>query len=286
MNKVFSVIFSILLLAISCEAFAYTVCDARGVLFEFEKTPRCATVVPAVSQNIFALGAEENLIANSRFCNIPKEAKLKIKIGGFIDPDYEKILEIKPDVVILPTTKESRIEKRLEKLGIKSFVLHSEGIKYISADIRMLGKLLQKEALANKIADEFDSIISTKFDAGKNRRAIFMFGKMAGGKGSFAGDILSACGLKNCAEKIGVPWAEVSKEFVLTALPEVIFVEVANDSARIQAEKFYKTDPIWRTTPAVKNNAIYFIPRNLVIVPSVRVVEAVKLMRSYLSKNK
>lgn len=286
MKPIFSVAFGLLLLSISANAFAYGVRDARGKLFEFKNPPRCATVVPAVSQNIFALGAGDNLIANSRFCDIPAEAKNKVKIGGFIDPDYEKILELKPDVVILPTTKESRIEKRLEKLGIKSFVLHQEGIKYISADIRMLGKLLQKEESANKIADEFDSLISQKFDAGKNRCAIFMFGKMASGKGSFVGDILIACGLKNCAESIGVPWAEVSKEFVLMARPEVIFVEVADDSARVQAEKFYKTDPIWRTTPAVKNNAIYFVPRNLVIVPSVRVLEALKLMRSYLSENK
>ena len=282
MNKVFSVIFSILLLAISCEAFAYSVCDARGVLFEFEKTPRCATVVPAVSQNIFALGAEENLVANSRFCNIPKEAKLKIKIGGFIDPDYEKILEIKPDVVILPTTKESRIEKRLEKLGIKSFVLHSEGIKYISADIRMLGKLLQKEALANKIADEFDSIISTKFDAGKNRRAIFMFGKMASGKGSFAGDILSACGLKNCASVSNSVWPLLSKEFIITSAPEILFVAIAPNDSQEELLAKYKKDSAWAATPAVKNNRVYFIPRDLIEIPTPRILEVLDIIQSKL----
>lgn len=262
--------------------FAYTVCDATGTAFEFSKPPRCASVVPAVSQNMFAIGAGDNLIANSRFCNFSEEAKSKIKIGGFIDPDYEKILEIKPDVVIVSKTRDARIEHRLKKLGIKCFVLHGEGIEFISADIRMLGKLVQREDIANKIADEFDKSVSKKSDVGKNRRAIFMFGKMAAGKGSFVGDLMNVCGLKNCAETIGIAWSEVSKEFILTARPEVIFVEVANDSVRAEAERFYRTDPIWRTTPAVKNNAIYFIPRDLVIIPSVQVLKALKLMRSQL----
>ena len=160
-----------------CKVWAYTVKDANGNVFEFTKPPRSATLVPAVSQNIFAIGADENLIANSRFCNIPEGAKKKIKIGGFIDPDYEKILAIKPDIVIVSKTNDSRIEKRLKKLGIKSFVLHGEGIEFISADVRMLGKLFQKEEIANKIADEFDALVSQNSDVGKNRKAIFMFGK-------------------------------------------------------------------------------------------------------------
>jgi len=130
-------------------AFAYSVTDAQGTRFDFEKPPRCATVVPAITQNIFAIGAGEYLLANSRYCDFPEEAKRKIKIGGYIDPDYEKIVSLKPDIFILPATADSRVARRLEKLGIKCFVLHGEGIANISADVRMLGKLfdLRKRAL-------------------------------------------------------------------------------------------------------------------------------------------
>jgi len=266
-------------------ALSYAVRDVRGNVFEFSEPPkRCATIVPSVTQNLFAIGAGENLIANSRFCDFPEEAKSKIKIGGFIDPDYEKILELKPDVVIVPFTKEGRVERRLEKLGVKCFVLHGEGVEFISADIRMLGRLMKKEARADAIAGELDALVAQKFAAGKNRRAIFMFGKMAAGKGSFVGDIVRACGLQNCADSIGAAWAEVSREFVLSARPEIIFAEVVNDAARAEAEHFYKTDPIWRTTPAAKNSAIFFVPRNLVIVPSARIALALKLMRECVEK--
>ncbi len=267
-------------------SFAYKVRDSRGVEFDFSKPPTCATVVPAVTQNLFAIGAGDLLVANSKFCDFPQEAKSKIKIGGFIDPDYEKIVELNPDVVIVPKTKDGRIEQRLEKLGVKCFVLNGEGLNFISQDVRLLGRLTGKIAEAEKVAAEFESIISTNSNPPKKHRAIFMFGRMAAGKGSFVGDIIERCGLENCAKAIGIPWAEVSREFVLSARPEIIFAEIVNDADKARLEKFFRSDPIWRSTDAVKKSAIFFVPRSLVVVPSVRVAEAIKLMREYCSNLK
>ncbi len=265
---------------------AYKVRDARGVEFEFSKPPTCVTVVPAVTQNLFAIGAGDLLIANSKFCDYPQEAKSKIKIGGFIDPDYEKIVELNPDIVVVSKTQDGRIERRLEKLGVKCFVLNGEGLNFISQDIRLLGKLTGKIAEAEKVASEFESIISADSIEIKKRRAIFMFGRMAAGKGSFVGDIIEKCGLENCAKSTGLPWAEVSREFVLSVRPEIIFAEIVNDTDKTRLEKFFRTDPIWSSTDAVKKSAIFFVPRLLVVVPSVRVAEAIKLMREYCSNLK
>ncbi len=263
---------------------AYVVCDARGQKFDFPKPPTCISLVPAVTQNIFAIGAGDLLLADSKFCDYPEEAKSKIKIGGFIDPDYEKIVELKPDVVVLPSTAESRIEHRLKKLGIKCFLLNGEGLKFIADDIRLLGKLTQKIDNAERLAREFEQVISLKNCDKKRRRALFMFGRMAAGKGSFAGDIIEACGLINCAESTGLAWAEISREFVLSARPDIIFVETKDEDDRKSIENFYKTDLIWKSTPAVKKSAICYVPSSLVVVPSVRVLEAIKLMRDYCSK--
>ncbi len=262
-------------------AWAYSVKDARGRVFEFSKPPVCATIVPAVTQNIYAIGAGDLLVANSRFCTYPPEARKKIKLGGYIDPDYEKIVSLNPDVFILPSTSDPRLERRLEDLGVRCFILNGEGIDKISADIRLLGRLFDKRDDAEKVALEFEKLVDSPFPAGAGRRAMFMFGKMAAGRGSFAGGLVEACGLVNCADKIGRPWAEVSKEFVLSARPEILFIEFKDSKGRERLELFYKTDPIWRTTPAVKNGRLCFVPRGYVIVPSVRVAEALRLMREF-----
>lgn len=271
-------------LAVAECAFAYAVEDAQGTHFEFEKSPRCATVVPAITQNIFAIGAGKYLVANSRYCDFPEEAKHRIKIGGYIDPDYEKIVSVKPEIFILPATSDSRVANRLRKLGIKCFILNGEGIANISADVRLLGKLFGLEESAEKTAAAFDSALKPD-NSGGGRRAFFMFGRMAAGRGSFAGDLLNACGLANCADKIGRPWAEVPREFVLAANPEIIFAEYENEKSRAETERFFRTDSVWRTTSAVKNSRICFVPRDTVIVPSVRVAEALEIMRAFLQKN-
>lgn len=266
----------------ACSAcLGYAVRDARGVEFEFSGPPRAATIVPAITQNIFAAGAGKYLVANSRYCDYPEEAKGKIKLGGYIDPDYEKILSVKPEIFLLPTTSDSRVERRLSKLGIKCFILNGEGLENISADLRLLGRLFGTSETAEKVADSFDTLLKSGSPAGRGRRAMFMFDKMAAGKGSFAGGLLAACGLENCADKTGRPWAEVGREFVLAARPEILFVECGGEDSRAGLEKFYKTDPVWRTTPAVKNGMLCFVPSSSVLVPSVRLAEALRIMRAF-----
>ncbi len=284
--QIFKTLALVVCAVVASSSFGYVVKDALGVEFEFSKPPTCATVVPAVTQNLFAIGAGDLLVANSKFCNYPEAAKSKIKIGGFIDPDYEKIVELKPDVVVMPKTNDGRVERRLKKLGIKCFLLNGEGLKYIPQDVRLLGELTNRKTEAEKIAREFESVVLRDIPTLKKRRAIFMFGRMAAGEGSFVGDMIEACGLENCAKITGLPWAETSRSFVLSARPEIIFAEIVDESDKVMLEKFYRSDPIWRSTPAVKNSAIFFVPRSLVVVPSVKVAEAIELMRNYCARLK
>ena len=83
----------VLFLGFLGSADAYTVKDARGTEFEFSEPPRVATVMPAVTESVFALGAGDLLLADSVFCSYPEEAKTKPKVGSFLNPDYEKIAE-------------------------------------------------------------------------------------------------------------------------------------------------------------------------------------------------
>ena len=273
----------VLFLGFLGSADAYTVKDARGTEFEFSESPRVATVMPAVTESVFALGAGDLLLADSVFCSYPEEAKTKPKVGSFLNPDYEKIAELKPDVFILPTLSDDRIESRLKKLGIKCFFLNSEGLENISKDIILLGDLLRRRQEAARIARNIESATVKTQDG---RRAMFMFGNMAAGKGSFIGGIMEVCGLKNCCDSIGKPWPVPSREFIIAANPQIVFVEYASESDKLYLEAFYKSDPVWSSTDAVKNDAVCFMPRNIVTIPSYRIMETISLMRDFCKKTK
>lgn len=112
-----------------------------------------------------------------------------------------------------------------------------------------------------------------------------MFGNMAAGRGSFVGGLLDACGLKNCADAAGAPWPVLSREFIVSAAPEIIFAEVANGGDEEILLKRFKADPAWASTPAVKNSRICFINRDIATIPSPRVLEALRIMRAFCAKN-
>lgn len=266
-------------------ALGYGVADSTGKHFEFERPPRAATIVPAVTQNIYAVGAGKFLVGNSRYCSIPEDAKSKVKLGGFVDPDYEKIAELSPEVFILPELSDTRIPDRLKRLGIPVFTLHGEGLKNISADLRMLGELFQCGRKAEEQARRIDEELAGAPKLGDSSKgAFFMFGRMAAGKGSYVGELLGLCGLRNCAAASGRAWFVPSREFVISSAPDIIFAELPDGEDAENIARFYREDPAWKNTPAVRGNRIYFIGRDLVGVPSVRAIDALRQMRKALNR--
>lgn len=283
MRAVANILVAAWLILTAAAAGARTVIDARGGKFEFSSVPKVATLIPAVTESIFALGAGDSLVADSIFCSYPEKAKTKVKIGSFLNPDYERIAELKPDVFILPRLSDDRIESRLKKLGIRCFFLHAEGLENISKDILLLGELLQRQQEAAAIAKDIESATAKTCDG---RRAMFMFGSMAAGKGSFIGDVMEACGLKNCCDSIGKPWPVPSREFIIAANPQIVFVEYSSESEKRSLAEHYRSDPAWRSTDAVRKNLICFMPRDVVTIPSCRVIETVNMMREFCKRNK
>ncbi len=275
------------LLLLASQSLAYTIKDGKGAIFEFEKAPtKVISLTPSVTEIIYALNAENSLIAVSRFCDYPEAAKQKPKVGGFVDTDFESIARLKPDIVILKKITNARIEKKLKALRIPCFYLNGEGLEYIAADIRLIGSLLQKQEKAESLAKKIDALVQKKSENDNlpdstKTRAIFLFGEMAAGKNSYIGDTLQVCGFKNCADVMNKAWGIMTREQILRTNPEIIFVAISSESEKENIARKLKTDPIWRATSAVKNNSIIFLKRDIFIVPALRIIDAIKILQSY-----
>ena len=172
-------------------------------------------------------------------------------------------------------------------MGVRAFFTNPEGIGNISKDVALLGKVFFRDAEAEKIARGFDAELSSPEGraAGRGRRALFMFGNMAAGAGSFVGGLLEACGLENCAGPSGAPWPVLSREFIVASAPEIIFAEVSSSADESEIMRRFKSDPAWASTPAVKGSKICFIHRDIATIPSPRVLEALRIMREFCAKN-
>ena len=82
-----------------------TLIDATGVNFALSEAPsRIISLAPSLTENVYLLGCADKLVGVTTYCEFPAEAKSKEKVGNLLEPNIEKIITLKPDLVL--ATKE------------------------------------------------------------------------------------------------------------------------------------------------------------------------------------
>jgi iron complex transport system substrate-binding protein len=243
------------ILGFSLAAFAtpVSVADDREVVVVFDKPPqRIVSLLPSLTESVCALGKCSALVGVDRFSNWPKSIQDLPKLGGMGDVNIERIVQLKPDVVLLE--KASPVIARLNGLGIKTFALD---IKSMSAEERALQKLdlvlgtSESGRVWNQIQKEIMRANKQLSLLQKNIRVYFEVNPapFAAGRTSFIGEILSRLDLINIIPESLGPFPKINPEFVVQAKPEVILL-TESTSADLQKR------PGWNTIPAVSNNRI------------------------------
>ena len=117
---------------------------------------------PFITEIIYALGADKDLIAVTDYCTFPEDAKKKTKIGGLLDPNIEKIVMLKPGF-IFGQPAHSELNQKLEKFGLKITMMSNEEINDIFNAIKKIGSIInyehQAEQLIAAIQDSLKIII-------------------------------------------------------------------------------------------------------------------------------
>lgn len=264
------------LLGFSLAVFAapVSVVDDRGVGVMFDKPPqRVVSLLPSLTESVCALGKCDALVGVDRFSNWPLSIQELPKLGGMGDINIERIVQLKPDVVLLE--KASPAIARLNSLGVRTFALD---VKSMGDEERALKKLdtllgtsestrvwnqIQKEIMrANKQLSSKGGNISVYFEV---NHAPF-----AAGRSSFIGEILTQLNLINIIPESLGPFPKINPEFVVQAKPDVILLTESTT-------KDIQKRPGWNSIPAAKRNRIcsFTADQNDVLVrPGPRMGEA------------
>lgn len=250
---------------------------------------RVVSLVPAVTEMLFALGAGDQVVGVSSFDTYPPEAKSRPKVGALIDPDFERILSLRPDLVIVYGSQ-TELMTRLERARIPIFKYLHGGLADITSTIRTLGVRLERStegnALASQIERDLDAV--RKSVAGKRRpRTALLYGREPGtlrniyasaGIG-FMHDMLLVAGGDDIFGDIKRQSVQATAELLLARAPEVIVEVHAGETwseDRIKRER-----EVWKgllSVPAVKTGRIHFVFDDRLAIPGPRVAEAVRLL--------
>lgn len=246
---------------------------------------RIISIVPAVTEMLFAIGAGPRLVAVSSFDHWPPDAEKLAKVGGLLDPDIEKIISLRPDLLVVDASQAEVIAKA-EGAGIRVYRYRLGGLDNVARTMRELGQIegmqSQGEAAARGVEHRLEAIRARV--AGRPRpRTVLVFGRepgalraidVSGGVG-FLHDIVQLAGGDNVFGSEKREWVRVSVESILAAAPEVV-VELHYGyhltPARLRTEM-----AVWKglpALPAVRANRIYLLEGDKYVVPGPRVIEA------------
>ncbi|MBM3806797.1 MAG: hypothetical protein FJW22_01245 [Acidimicrobiia bacterium] len=248
---------------------------------------RIISLVPAVTEILFAIGAGPHVVAVSNYDVEPPEVRSLPTVGALLDPDTERIIAMKPDLVITYGSQDD-LKTQLTRVKIPFFDYRHGGLEHIIATMRALGartgNVNQADQAARSLQTAIDAVRQRV--AGKPRpRTLLVFGREPGslrniyasaGRG-FLHDMLVAAGGEDVLDDIDKESAHISAEIVLARPPDVI-IEL-NAATRLNEADLKKVvDPWMRlsSVPAVKNGRVIVLTGPGMTVPGPRVAEGVE----------
>lgn len=204
--------------------------DSKGMSIPLQEVHRIVSLGPGVTETICALGAMDKLVGRTDYCDYPKEVLSVPSIGEIINPSIERIIRLRPDMVIAGSMVNQNVYDALAKAGITIVCINKEqsfeGTYGFIRDIgKVIGKAYEAEQLVRSMQDEMNAIKERWQNEPKKRVYLAisfgMYDSTATGD-TFLDKMITIAGGINVAED-GRNWM-YSKEKLVTDNPEVIIL--------------------------------------------------------------
>ena len=248
---------------------------------------RFVSLAPDISEILFALGLEKEIVGVSQFSDYPEAAKAKPSVGSYANLSLERILALSPDLVI-GTTNGNRKEavEKLEKAGLPVFVTNPQRFSDIYRTILNLGRITGRETAARQLVDTMrkraDRIIS--LTASCQRPKVFVQidsnPLVSVGRNTIYSELITMAGGQNIAAHAFGKYPRISMESLISQQPEVILLSSMSGKASRKAELDYWRR--WQDIPAVRHSRIYFVNPDLTDRFSPRIVQGLEELAGIL----
>ncbi|MGI6686694.1 MAG: ABC transporter substrate-binding protein [Bacillota bacterium] len=259
---------------------AKTITDSQGREVIIEEYPKkIISIAPAITEILFAIGLNEEIIGVSDYCDYPEDAQTKEKVGGFEDPNVEVIVAKNPDIVFASAGVQEELIKKLEELNIKVAVLDADNIEQVIENILITGKITGKEEAAEEIAIDMEERLADITAKVKERPQPKVFFEvwddplMSAGSGSFIHNIIVDAGGNNVASDNSERYYTFSMEKLLEANPDIYII---NTHSHTPDDIINRNG--YHVLSAVKNNKVFNIDDNLISRAGPRVIQGLEEM--------
>jgi iron complex transport system substrate-binding protein len=218
--------------------------DDLGRTVRIVGTPqRVLSLAPSATEWMFALGAQDQLVARSDHCDAPAAAAQKPSVGSLFPPDLERMHLTRPDLVLMIDGAQA-VRSRFEADGVPVLVLQPASLKALDAGVMQLADVLGRRPQAEALARKWQR--TPKPSTGK--KVIYLAGAKpayAAGPKTFIADVIRHAGGEVIDLKLTGDWPQVPLEKLALARPDII---IASD--KTVAEQMRTGGPAWQAMKA------------------------------------
>ena len=242
---------------------------------------------PSITEILFALGLGPRVVGVTDYCNYPPEAKKIRRIGTWMTPNMEAILETRPDLVIVQKTG-IHDDARFKAMSLQTLLVHLDSLDGITASIAAIGSATGTQARASQLIANINrelEVVRKRVAGRPPARVMFIVGRtpgaleglIAAGSRSYLTEVMAVAGGRNIFEDSPVAYAKVLHEEILARNPEVIIDmgEHPDASGLTEAQKASEV-ALWSrypSLPAVKNHRVHIVASDLYVHPGPRVID-------------
>ncbi|MDY0168889.1 MAG: helical backbone metal receptor [Thermoguttaceae bacterium] len=248
-----------------------------------EAPRRIVSMAPSVTEMLFALGLGDRVVGATRYCSYPPEVAELPRVGGHLDPNFEAIVRLRPDLVVLLSEQQDLAES-LGKLGLRSATVNDDSVEQILDSIASLGERCHAKALAEELVRD----LRTRMDAVRQRTAdlpkptVLVVVDRAldagtiqdtymAGRDDYFEHLIELAGGRNAYRGPAIPYPVVSVEGIIRISPEVIIDLAAGRIPEHTAQAIAD----WQRFPqidAVAQQRIYALSGDYAMIPGPRFV--------------
>jgi iron complex transport system substrate-binding protein len=242
---------------------------------------RVVSLAPNLTEIIYAVGAGDRLVGDTSYCDYPEEAKHVTKIGDTMHPSIERIIALKPQLVLVSTASQlEAFTRQLDEQHVAVFVTNPQSLEGVFRSIQTIGDFLGKHDEAVGLVGRLNSRAAAVESAVSKVNAVRVFYQVSGeplytiGRDSYLTDLVKRAGGVSVTSEVPTAFPRYSEEAALASRPDAIILPTGGSMGTANST----VAAALKNSPAVINNRVYRINDDHLSRPGPRLVDGLEEM--------
>ena len=243
------------------------------------KIDRIVSLAPNLTEIVYAVGAGDRLVGRTSYCDYPPQAKSVTAVGDTMKPSIERIIALKPQVVLVSTSSQlETFTKQLDEQGIAVYVTNPQSLDAVFDSIGRLGSLLNPDGDARRLVESLRSRTQQVEERLKTVQSVRVFYQVSDeplytiGRDAYLTDLIKRAGGISVTADVPTAFPRFSDEVALASKPDTIILPTGGSMGNANSN----VAAALKTSPAALNNRVYKINDDLLSRPGPRLVDGLE----------